>query len=312
MKPNVIALSTDAAMLPPAAFLADRLAKLNPRDDTEVVLFCDSLNDLAEARRFGVPGDLRHVQLGSFPDTGPVNRVVYYRLFLPEALGPEVRRVLYLDVDLWVENDSLFRLFDLDMGGYAIGAVRALLLAFGEPYRKMLESMGLLETRKLFNAGVLLIDCERYRQIDLAHRAFELAGRHGADDQRALNTILQGDWLELSPAMNLAAFMRRTLVGGAFAPLITHYSGPWKLWFDQRDPHYADLKTYLAVSPWPTFLASQEARGKEKGRVPDFGPDLWPSIARYVYGTSFADVEQGITPPPKAPAAQVRGRPSRA
>ncbi len=136
-KPNVIALTGDAAMFPAAAFLATRLAALNPRPhDTEVVIFSDSLGDLQKAAAFRVPADLKAadgVTNGLPLGADRLPRIAFLRLLVPSILGDEVQRILYLDVDVSVENASPFGLFDLDMKGHAIGAVRSLYGLWANP-----------------------------------------------------------------------------------------------------------------------------------------------------------------------------------
>ena len=55
MKPNIIAIATDAKQFPAAAFLAHKLASLNPRDDIEIAIFTDAAADVQHAKRHGVP-----------------------------------------------------------------------------------------------------------------------------------------------------------------------------------------------------------------------------------------------------------------
>ena len=59
MKPNLIAIAVDKGMFPPAAFLAERLASLNPRGDVDIAILSDAKDEIETARQFGVPADDR-------------------------------------------------------------------------------------------------------------------------------------------------------------------------------------------------------------------------------------------------------------
>jgi len=89
----------------------------------------------------------------------------YVRLFLPEILGPEVGKLLYLDCDLLVCAD-IAELWNTDLGNQILGAVPD---AFSEDH----VSLGFEEHETYFNAGVLLIDLRRWRSSNLTERAVE-------------------------------------------------------------------------------------------------------------------------------------------
>ena len=287
MKPNVVAIAVDANFFPPAAFLATRLAALNPRDDTGIVLFCDAVELLRQAQAFSVPADLRHVRAVPFPSRGRFTAAAYYRVFIPQALGPEVRRILYLDADVYPENAGIFGLFDLDMGEHAVAAARALAVDFS-------QGGG---TRKTFNSGVLLIDRERYLAEDLANAVMKQVTSASTLDQDALNAALRDKWLELSPGMNMTEYASKA-GGGSVRAALTHFAGQSKPWHrDSVDhPSAKEISTYLASSPWSGYRDKFEPPG---GRRPPIVPPatVARAITAYLRETRFADVAQGLTPP---------------
>jgi lipopolysaccharide biosynthesis glycosyltransferase len=261
MKPNVIALAADAAFFPPAAFLATRLAELNPRDDTDIAIFSDAFGRLVEAQRFGVRADLRHVQAPPLPRMIRISGATFYRILIPDNLPPEVRRVLYLDVDTYPEDDRLFRLFDLDMQDLTIAAVRDAFISFdrSKPAAKEFELAGV---EKYLNAGVLLIDRERYVGDDLATKILVLSGQRKLHDQAAINAALDGAWLELSPSMNVTPFVRNSGAKEVERPAIQHFMGlakPWNLssFAEYHRESAAGLSEYIRGSPWPDFIERQ-------------------------------------------------------
>ena len=58
----------------------------------------------------------------SFTGDGRVSGAAFLRLTLPRHIG--ARRLLYLDADTYPESAELFGLFDINMQGQAIAAVR--------------------------------------------------------------------------------------------------------------------------------------------------------------------------------------------
>jgi lipopolysaccharide biosynthesis glycosyltransferase len=159
----------------------------------------------------------------------------YFRLLLPELLGADYRRILYLDVDVYPESDKVFALFDLDMRGHAVAAVRGLLHAAGtQEARTVLRKGG----NKYLNAGVLLIDNARSAETEMTSRALDTARTRpvplGAHDQSILNYLLDGDWLELSPSFNMIVPVWKSSVRRAFEPVIVHFAGSGKPWEGPR------------------------------------------------------------------------------
>ncbi len=156
----------------------------------------------------------------------------YYRLAIGSVLPAP--RVLFLDCDMIVLQD-VTPLWQTDLAGATVGAVpdvsaagrHRLELPHGAPY---------------FNAGLLLIDLDRWRQEDVGSQAASWA-RNNPDrltwgDQCALNWTLRDRWHALAPEWNMqsAQFGRQTRWGFRFsrtlaavpgpAPAIVHFSSP--------------------------------------------------------------------------------------
>lgn len=162
---------------------------------------------------------------------GRLNPIVYARLFLGELLDPSITRLLYLDSDIFVRG-ALDPLFGMDMAGHAIAAVlqpdRMLCIAGRDLRTRSAFSMA----EPYFNAGVMLIDMDQYRQMDFAGtlRAKlspeELAMFYY--DQDMINFCFSGRILELDNRWNL---QNPEPAHEAFDPKIVHYSANPKPWF---------------------------------------------------------------------------------
>ncbi len=91
----------------------------------------------------------------------------YYRLMLMDILPESVERLLYLDVDLII-NQSICDLYHMDFGEYEIIAAddsngKRTPDTFGEKQREMFGPM-LQQGYRYFNAGVMLLNIGKIRQ----------------------------------------------------------------------------------------------------------------------------------------------------
>ena len=324
-----VALVSDENQFPVAAFLATQLARLNPRDDTDVVIVSDANGEIAKAHEFGVPARLLRVgdQLSKakFPTSNYVTPATYYRLFLADLMEGDYRRVLYLDLDMYVHSPKLFALFDLDMKGHAMGGVRDTMIAHTTLPINLTELRNTLSknSRKYLNGGINLIDVKRFSALEIRNKVIGTISRGELplhyNDQSALNSVLDGNWLELSPSFNMVVPLWNSFVREACEPVVVHFAGPNKPWhgaaFIEDHPVKPELERFLAASPWKDFRARFfNVRKTMAGTVPKLsrGPGLQPpskpavrsimtrahfdmrGFVEYLTKTPFADVAEGI------------------
>lgn len=97
-------------------------------------------------------------------DTGRFDISTLGRLFIGEMLPETVKKILYLDCDTVVIR-SLKNMWALDLEGNIAGAVQ-------EPtiYKEVKADIGLGENDPYYNAGVLLVDMEKWREEDTGRR----------------------------------------------------------------------------------------------------------------------------------------------
>lgn len=170
----------------------------------------------------------------------------YYRLFLSSML-PEYSRLLYLDVDVLV-CDDICTIFDADMQGKSVGTVQDVCLCCDEHLEAERRAMVRCghDMSRYFNAGVMLIDLDKWRQtsnfIDKVEETFCALPHLVFPDQDILNYMFRDDmvsfekrWNFLTPQLETASLdcaastYRDAIVAeGLFG--IIHYAGikPWK------------------------------------------------------------------------------------
>jgi lipopolysaccharide biosynthesis glycosyltransferase len=194
------------------------------------------------------PAPVRHLARSKL-----ISHTAYARLFLGSLVPPPASRCIYLDCDLMVERD-LTELWETELDGLVLGAVDNSKWEDSGTHQRRL---GLREPR-YFNSGVLLVDLDRWREIDLERRALSLASRIGdrlvLHDQDALNAALDGDWLPLDQHWNVWTIDPEL---GDDSEAVFHFMGAPKPWhadyrgrFRARFFEYVDRTGFSGTRPW--------------------------------------------------------------
>ena len=315
---NAVVVAADRNIFPAAMFLCDRLRRLGPPPDTDIILASDSIADIEIARAAaGAPALLAigaEIVDRQFPLNRHFTKAAYYNMFMPEILADKYGRVLLLDVDVYAHNRKIFDLFDVDMGQYAVGAVRETFVAHArdlEIAKELKQTLVGGIAGKYLNSGVLLVDVPKFHKQRLEERFLAVVGSHPTLaylDQSALNIALKGDWLELSPSFNLQGSAWNSFIREICEPVIVHFVGETKPWhgprFVEDHPFRLELERYIANSLWKGFLArfwtfqdAWRARSEPAPTRRRFtnNPVEIGRIVNYLHETEFADVKQGLT-----------------
>lgn len=136
-----------------------------------------------------------------------MSKDVWARLLIPSELA-EDERCLYVDADLLCLS-GIDQLLEIDLGDNIVGAVRDRLSPGPEMTEYLAATKDPLNTEKntpYFNSGVLLMDCEKWRQADITPQAIDFAQRNPDLirfwDQDALNAILRDKWMSIDTKWN--------------------------------------------------------------------------------------------------------------
>lgn len=208
-----------------------------------------------------------------------LNLVTYLRLFMPQLLPQTLNRAIFLDADLLVQKD-LSELWDTELGDAPIAAVNDYFTpylntreAIGRPsicdrhpdkchpvpnYREL----GLKGTAGYFNAGVMVVNLAKWREMNVLQQAMDLVRRHHEHvrycDQYALNVLFSEKWKPLDPRWNQNSnlWAWRGSDDGAFdpdlfqvlrnKPWIVHFTWIRKPWH-YGSTHPATRKFFKAV-----------------------------------------------------------------
>jgi lipopolysaccharide biosynthesis glycosyltransferase len=182
-----------------------------------------------------------NVDIDSFRDLSTlphISTMTFARTLLPYCFPSSTSRLLYLDADILVLGD-LSALWETDLEGNAFGAVvdshsfiNAKRLGLTTGIKG--ESAGVMA--EYFNAGVLLVDLQKWRQEQVSEQAINYLvdnPRSLLADQDALNISSGGRWKRLDSRWNCLHHP----AGGFYKmqpeqrPSIIHYAGRGKPWF---------------------------------------------------------------------------------
>jgi lipopolysaccharide biosynthesis glycosyltransferase len=194
---------------------------------------------------------------------GHVTTATYYRLNLERMISDDVKKIIYLDSDIIVK-DSILGLLDIDLSAHALAAVPDALVS-GDA--SIGAKLGLREDAQYFNAGMMIINLDLWKEQKLGTRAIDFAKSNPESitywDQCALNHVVQGDYFVLDPKWNFQVHhMRRSSLyrvhrssrEEAGRAAIIHFTTADKPWFYMCSHPLKHLYfDYLQYTVWRDF-----------------------------------------------------------
>lgn len=158
-----------------------------------------------------------------------------YRLLLPELIKDD--KVLYIDTDAVVCGD-LTELWNMEMGKFVVAGAPDI---HANKY-KLREGAGLSRTDAYVNAGVLLMDLKKIRELEIYDKWIFLVNkkRYAAHDQCIINKSCKNKIINISNKWNSS--ISTGIYNDKNNVKIVHFTGvkPWdnrevpqaKTWFD--------------------------------------------------------------------------------
>ena len=156
----------------------DRIKKLQtPNSSIEFISLADELDKIQ----------------GMFHLRDYYSKETYYRIFIPN-LFPQYKKVLYLDCDITVVGD-ISELYNTHVHGFYVGAAVEEVMQTYEVFGNYVEKANGINRKDYFNAGILLINCRRWRNLHIAERFVDLLSRYKfrvVQDEDYLNVLCKG------------------------------------------------------------------------------------------------------------------------
>ena len=188
-----------------------------------------------------------------------ISYTVFLRYFVADFVKEE--KALYLDCDL-VVTKNLDDLFATDLQDYPLAAVRDF---GGRAY------FG----REIFNAGVLLINNDLWKQENMTQKLIDLTNewhdKVDQADQSILNMLFEHKWLELDFDYNHIVIHKQftdyQLPSDQDYPAIIHYLSHRKPWKDLAAQTYRDVWWYYHGLEWTELGQNYHLHPLQKSHI---------------------------------------------
>lgn len=209
-----ILLASDDNYAPLLGVTIYSLLKNNETDFNEINIFVldDGISDINKDKLYEISGDFKCDVVLSFIEHDDISKVLnmdikatrslstFARLFATSLLDESIDKILYMDCDALVV-DSLKELWETDISYYECAAV----VDAGPTYINMF--LDLPEDETHFNAGLLLINLEKWRENNLEKKFLDFIIKNNGEvfhnDQGVINVICRNKILKLPPKCNI-------------------------------------------------------------------------------------------------------------
>jgi len=186
------------------------------------------------------------------------SREILYRIFIPEVYL-NYKKCLYLDCDI-IALDDIGKLYEIDLAEKVIGAVKN--PCNEEFYQYIIQNIK-IPPFDYFNSGLLLIDMEKYRRLNIAGKVLEnyveSKDKYIFPDQDVLNVVCHGMIKYLPDEWNfewhckcddLLEECREAYQKAEQAPRIIHFTDDKKPWANPSLPKSEYFWKYARQSPY--------------------------------------------------------------
>ena len=157
------------------------------------------------------------------------SKETYYRIFIAN-LFPQYEKVLYLDCDITVLAD-ISELYNTQIHGYYVAAAQEEVMQTFEVFGNYVEKADGINRKDYFNAGILLINCKRWRNKLIAERFVDLLNRYTfrvVQDEDYLNVLCKDNVKRLPLGWNKTSYKNENFDDKNLK--IIHWKINWRPW----------------------------------------------------------------------------------
>ena len=136
--------------------------------------------------------------------------IIHMRMFIPYFIPEEFEKVIYMDVDMIV-NDDISVLWKTDLKEYTIAAIIDVRIKrFGNSHAvENYKQLGFDADTRYFNTGLILMNTRKWRENDLTPKVFQCIEENrkfaNYPDQYGLNVVFANQWLEIDTKWSWSA-----------------------------------------------------------------------------------------------------------
>ena len=191
------------------------------------------------------------IYLKKFMKSNYWHKSIFYRFYIDRILPKNIKKIIYIDSDIFV-NDSIHKLYNIDLKNYNIGAV----IDAGTINRNYLDKLE-MKSNVYFNSGVLLINIKKWKSDKITTKLEKTIKKYGANlqnpDQDLLNIIFEKKFKIINPKWNLQTIM------------YSNYKY-WKYLKNKGVHHFTFVKPWRSYSSHPKSKVYREF-AKQKGFI---------------------------------------------
>lgn len=198
-----------------------------------------------------------------FKENFHFTKAMYFRLLIPDILDENIQSAIYIDSDV-VINGNIKYLFELDLKDNKLAAV-------GNPDFSAIKRLKLKNNTVYFDSGLLVFNLDIWRKENIHKNIIKYIKNNPKKllypDNDALNIVIDGDFLEISPRYSLQSnyincknsdfkyFEKFENLQDIFKnPVVIQYAGSSKPWHYLSKDHYKNLYwKYLKDTPYKFF-----------------------------------------------------------
>ena len=195
------------------------------------------------------------------------SKETYYRIFIPN-LFTQYNKVLYLDCDITVLSD-ISELYNTQIHGYYVGAATEEVMQTYDVFGNYVEKTLGINRKQYFNAGILLINCRRWRNNLIAERFVDLLNRYKfrvVQDEDYLNVLCNKNVKKIHLGWNKTSYKNDSFDDKDLK--IIHWKIIWRPW-KYKNVLYEDYFWKYAAKTdfYDKLLQMRDSRTEEDSKI---------------------------------------------
>jgi len=169
------------------------------------------------------------------------SKAAYSRYFIGRIT--DVDRIVYIDTDIIVMRD-ISEASMIDLEGKTIAAVRDISIRLEPEQPRIINILGMKQSKDYFNSGFLIVDMSKWRErgaeSGLTQISKDMFDKLDCQDQDALNIFFEDDVRLLDVSWNTSQYEAVYDIDG----VILHLIGTIKPWLSDYKYHFLDTFNY--------------------------------------------------------------------
>jgi lipopolysaccharide biosynthesis glycosyltransferase len=203
-----------------------------------------------------IPADIRMpLDSSAFPVTA------YMRVLAPNALPASVNKMIYLDVDMIVQED-ISKLWHIDLRDHIFGAVIDFAEVVSTSWAGIpnYKELGMAPDTKYFNSGMMLINIEKWKAANITRRVMDCVHENLENvrmaDQYGLNVVLVNQWLEIDRRWNTYSVLDKK------DPYLIHFLDIKPIFksYNLNEDYKNEFYKYLRLTAWKNYKPVSDYR----------------------------------------------------